>query len=106
MPALNPPLDPQKQARDALRNLLSRLALVSVQGEQLQSLCDDLAPVIRAIRRDPQLAETAGLLASAVLAASGVARDIAVMADVLRDGLQPPGLDSRLPAAPPSIPEA
>lgn len=89
-----------QRSRDTLRGILSRLALVSVQGEQLQRLCDELAPVIRVIRQDPQLAEVAELLATALQEASSVAQATTETAEALGAGLQAPGLDQR--RAPPS----
>jgi ABC-type transporter Mla subunit MlaD len=71
-----------------VRQLVSRLAVVAVQGEQLQALCDELEPLLRLLRREPQLAPAAEILAGAMKAVAGVAADIAHVTDTLGRSLQ------------------
>ena len=88
------------------RSLVSKLALVMVQGEQLQHLCSEMDPVLSRIRQDPQLAHNAEMLASALQAAVSVAEAIVVVAEVLAKGLQPPGIDQRVVSPGPRGPRA
>lgn len=84
----------------AARRLVSRLALVAVQGEQLQAMCDELRPMVQRIGEDPALLRSAELLACALEAVSGVARDIATVTDALGAGLQPARRGDRPPGGP------
>lgn len=80
-------------ARDprAARQMVARLALVAVQGEQLQMLCSELETVLALVRCDPRLQAPAATLAAVLAEVSGVARDIAVVTETLGHGLQQPG---------------
>lgn len=100
------PLGPRHQ-------LVSRLAVVAVQGEQLQALCDELQPVLAALARHPELHSTATGLAAVLTKVNGVARDIAVTTDLLgrqvEEAARP--LVSPAPAAPaahaaPAVPQS
>ncbi|NRF67736.1 hypothetical protein HLB44_12135 [Aquincola sp. S2] len=72
-----------------MRRIVARLAIVAVQGEQLQMMCDELEPLLRLLRQEPRLQPTAALLEATVETVSGVARDIAVVTETLGSGLQP-----------------
>jgi hypothetical protein len=71
-----------------MRDLVSRLAVVAVQGEQLQALCDEMEPLLRVLRREPRLAPDAEILAGAMEAVAAVASDIARVTDTLGQSLQ------------------
>ena len=72
----------------AVRQLVARLAVVAVQGEQLQALCDEMEPLLHVLRREPQLAPHAEILAGAMKAVAAVASDIAHVTDTLGRSLQ------------------
>jgi hypothetical protein len=72
----------------AARRLVSRLAVVAVQGEQLQALCDELEPVVAAIGHHPHLRSTAAGLTAVLAEVTSIARDIALMTEALGHHVQ------------------
>ena len=84
------PLGSLPPGSQAVRELVSHLAVVAVQGEQLQALCDELEPLLRVLRREPQFAAAAEILAGSMEAVGGVARDIAHITEALGRCLQRP----------------
>lgn len=81
------------------RQLMARLAVLAVQGEQLQALCDELEPLLRELRREPRFEPAAAVLAGTLQAVAGMARDIAGVTETLGRGLQP--LQRRAPRGEP-----
>ena len=86
----------------ASQRLVSRLAVIAVQGEQLQQLCDELAPLVATIAHHPQLQPSAAALAAVLAEVARVAQDIALSTEMLGNRLQASG--SLLPPAPGAAP--
>jgi hypothetical protein len=88
--ASGPPAQPSgaDDGTRAARQLVSRLAVVAVQGEQLRALCGELEAVLDQVRRDPRLQAPAATLAAVLAEVSGVARDIELVTETLGEGLQ------------------
>ena len=84
------------------QRLVSRLAVIAVQGEQLQALCDELAPLVTTIAHHPQLQPSAAALAAVLAEVARVAQDIALSTEMLGNRLQTSG--SLLPPAPGAAP--
>ena len=82
--------EPRNADAQGVRQLVARLAVVAVQGEHLQALCDELEPLLRLLRREPQLEPAAQILAGTLEAVAGVASDIARITDTLGRTLQRP----------------
>ena len=83
--------DPARAGRasvQAAQRLVSRLAVIAVQDEQLQALCDELAPLVAAIALHPQLQPAAAALAAVLAEVTRVAQDIALSTEVLGSRLQ------------------
>ena len=85
---------PADEGRNAdpqvVRHLVTRLAVVAVQGEQLQALCDELQPLLCQLRREPHFEPAAQVLAGTLEAVAGIANDIAAITEALGRGLQAP----------------
>lgn len=86
----------------ASQRLVSRLAVIAVQGEQLQQLCDELAPLVATIAHHPQLQPSAAALAAVLAEVTRVAQDIALSTEMLGNRLQ--ASSSLLPPAPGAAP--
>jgi hypothetical protein len=72
----------------AVRHLVTRLAVVAVQGEQLKALCEELEPLLCQLRREPQFAPAARIFAGTLETVAGVARDIADVTEAIGRSLQ------------------
>jgi ABC-type transporter Mla subunit MlaD len=89
-----PPAEGRGADSQVVRHMVTRLAVVAVQGEQLQALCDELEPLLHQLRREPQLEPAADILARTLEAVAGVAGDIARVTEALGQGLQQAGRSS------------
>jgi hypothetical protein len=86
----------------ATQRLVSRLAVIAVQGEQLQALCDELAPLVATIAHHPQLQPSAAALAAVLAEVTRVAQDIALSTEMLGSRLlASPSLPAPDPGAAP-----
>lgn len=87
------PIDPTRptgrvRPERAVQQMAAGLAVVAVQGERLQSLCDDLRPALAQMHADPLLRPAGALLAEALVALTDIASDIAAVTDRLAAGLE------------------
>ncbi|NRF71667.1 hypothetical protein HLB44_32230 [Aquincola sp. S2] len=79
----------QVRPERAVQQMVAGLAAVAVQGERLQSLCDDLRPALVQMHADPLLRPAGALLSEALVAIADIASDIAAITDALAAGMEP-----------------